>query len=69
MSPARVWRGVAAGLSSAETLANLGAIKAPTLLIWGDRDALLGRADQDALLARIPGARLPVYSDVGQAPH
>ena len=40
-----------------------------TLLLWGDQDALVPRAEQDALLAAIPDARLLVYSDAGHSPN
>ena len=40
-------------------------ITAPTLIIWGDRDGLLTREDQEALSAAIPGSRLVVYEDTG----
>src|SRR3712207_1634702 len=48
---------------------DLGAITAPTLLVWGERDAVSPRAQQDALLAAIPGARLIVHRGAGHAFH
>ena len=66
--PARVWRAALAGLLAEDHAAHLGRIDAPTLLIWGDRDALLGRAEQDALAAAIAGARLVVYPETGHSP-
>ncbi len=47
----------------------LGKIKAPTLIVWGARDALCPRADQQALLAAIGGARLLVYERAGHGLH
>ena len=44
-------------------------IAAPTLLLWGERDAFVPRSDQDALLAAIPAAQLEVYRDIGHAVH
>ena len=67
--PARVWRGAFAGFFEDDFAAELGAIAAPTLLLWGDRDALARRVDQDALVAGIPGARLVVYEGTGHALH
>jgi pimeloyl-ACP methyl ester carboxylesterase len=66
--PARVWRAAFAGFLEDESAAELGRIAAPTLLIWGARDALVPRRDQDALL-RIPGSRLIVYERAGHAVH
>jgi pimeloyl-ACP methyl ester carboxylesterase len=67
--PARVWRALAAGALRADHGAELGRIAAPTLLAYGDRDAFVTRADQDALLAGIPGARLRIYEGGGHAVH
>ena len=44
-------------------------ISAPTLLLWGDHDALVPRAEQDALLSAIPDARLVVYEGAGHSPN
>jgi pimeloyl-ACP methyl ester carboxylesterase len=67
--PARVWRAAFAGFLEDACAAELGKISAPTLLVWGDRDALVPRADQDLLLNSIAGARLIVYQGAGHAPH
>ncbi len=47
----------------------LGAITAPTILAWGERDAFCPRSEQDALQAAIPGARLIVHEGAGHAFH
>jgi non-heme chloroperoxidase len=47
----------------------LGAISAPTLIAWGERDAICPREEQDALVAAIPGARLSVHEGGGHAFH
>jgi pimeloyl-ACP methyl ester carboxylesterase len=49
--------------------AELGRIGAPTLVVWGDRDAICPRSEQDALLAEIPNARLVVHQGGGHAVH
>jgi pimeloyl-ACP methyl ester carboxylesterase len=66
--PARVWRDAFEGLLAAEPPLNTGRISAPTLIVWGGRDSLLPRADQEAMAAEIPGARLVIYDDVGHLP-
>jgi len=66
--PARVWRDALEGLLAAAPPLETGRISAPTLIVWGARDALLPRADREALAAEIPGARLVVYPDVGHLP-
>jgi pimeloyl-ACP methyl ester carboxylesterase len=67
--PARVWRASFAGFLEDVCAPDLGRIRAPTLVLWGARDALCTRAGQDALLAAIAGARLVVYAQAGHALH
>lgn len=67
--PARVWRDVLAGLLAGDAKDELHRIEAPTLLMWGERDAYWDRAAQDALLRLIPGARLIAYPDIAHSPH
>jgi non-heme chloroperoxidase len=67
--PARVFRGVWEGMPRAGAEARLAAIEVPTLLVWGERDAMFGRAAQDQLLGLIRGARLLPYAEVGHSPH
>jgi pimeloyl-ACP methyl ester carboxylesterase len=43
----------------------MGAIKAPTLVIWGDRDRLVNVSRAARTATVIPGARLLVIRDVG----
>jgi len=47
----------------------LGAITAPTLIVWGERDAICPREQQDALVAAIPDARLSIHEGGGHAFH
>jgi pimeloyl-ACP methyl ester carboxylesterase len=67
--PARVWRDTFAGFLEDVSAPDLHRIGAPTLLVWGDRDDLVRRLDQDRLLAAIPGSRLLVYEGAGHALH
>lgn len=65
--PAYVWRATLEGLMTDDSFGELHAIKAPTLIIWGDQDAILPRTDQEALAAAIPDSRLLVYPGAGHA--
>ena len=67
--PARVWRATFDAFFEDVCAPELGKISAPTLILWGTRDALCRRVDEDALLAAIPGARLVVYDGAGHALH
>ncbi len=67
--PARVWKAaLLEGLLEADFSGELAKIQAPTLILWGDRDALT-RSGQDALTAAIPGSRLEVYTGAGHGLH
>jgi len=67
--PARVWRAAFEGFFEDDFAAELGAIAAPTLVLWGDRDGLARRADQEVLVAGIAGSRLEIYEGTGHALH
>ncbi len=67
--PARVWRGVIAALVDFDDASDLGRIEAPTLLLWGEKDAYFPLEEQRTLEAGIPDARLVVYPGTGHAPH
>jgi non-heme chloroperoxidase len=67
--PVRAWRAVVDGLLQDDSAADLHGIAAPTLIVWGDRDELCSREDQDALAAAIPNARLVVYPGTGHGVH
>ena len=58
-----------AGLMADDTARLRHRIMAPTLLLWGERDNFVPRADQDRLLAEIPRARLIVHAGAGHALH
>jgi pimeloyl-ACP methyl ester carboxylesterase len=65
--PAAVWRESFDGLIAAEPPTDTGTIAAPTLVIWGDRDELLPREQEEDLAAAIPASRLVVYEETGHA--
>jgi pimeloyl-ACP methyl ester carboxylesterase len=66
--PARVWRDYHEGVAlTLDDTPRLGEIEAPTLILWGERDAVLGREEQEWRAAAIPNATLKVYPDTGHA--
>jgi pimeloyl-ACP methyl ester carboxylesterase len=64
-----VWRAALAGLLETERFTGIGGSQIPALLIWGDRDGMFSRAEQEALVAALPIASLKVYRETGHAPH
>jgi len=67
--PARVWRAAFEGFLEDAVARDLGKIRAPSLIMWGTRDALASRRDQDDLVTAIAGSRLLVYGGAGHALH
>jgi non-heme chloroperoxidase len=68
-APARIWRDVFAGLLAYRDAEQLSRIAAPTYLMWGDKDALFSKDDQDGVRAAIPGAVLQIYRETGHCPN
>lgn len=46
----------------------IGTIKAPTLVLWGDKDQLIELAVGEAFHAAIPGSQFVVFEDCGHSP-
>lgn len=67
--PARVWRDALAGLLGSDHAGRLADVRAPTLVLWGDRDGIFARSEQELLVETLPDARLVVYPETGHAPH
>jgi rifampin ADP-ribosylating transferase len=63
--PAHVWRETFNGLCNATPPSDVATITSPTLILWGDRDELLTREQEDDLARAIPGSRMIVYEDTG----
>jgi pimeloyl-ACP methyl ester carboxylesterase len=66
--PARVWKEMFGGLLAYDDVAELGCLRVPTLLVWGDGDGLVGREAQEMLVERIHSADLLVYHRTGHTP-
>ena len=68
--PASVWKSLMVGMLEMQPLAaGSPAAGIPSLLLWGERDAIFGRAEQDSVLLLLGSARLRVYPETGHAPH
>jgi pimeloyl-ACP methyl ester carboxylesterase len=68
--PARVWRDYIEGVVlTVDDTARLSEIGAPTLILWGEQDALLPREEQEWRTAAIPNATLRVYPETGHLAH
>jgi len=67
--PAHVWKGALAGQLAADSLAAAARCQTPAILIRGEKDAFVPHADQLALRAALPSARLVTLAGLGHAPH
>ena len=63
--PAAIWMATLNGLTTSPPPTDVGVIHAPTLVVSGGRDGLLGREQTAALVAAIPGAQWIEYPDTG----
>lgn len=66
--PALVWRAAFQGFLTTEPVDHRR-VQVPALIAWGDQDAYSSRADQDALLKAIEGARALAYAGAGHSFH
>ena len=44
-------------------------IKTPTLILWGDKESVFPRSEQDLLVSALRNSVLKVYADTGHALH
>ncbi|HMH14061.1 MAG TPA: alpha/beta hydrolase [Edaphobacter sp.] len=66
---AATWHGLGTNVTTANPLEDLKKIRVPTLLLWGEKDSIFTRSDQDVLLKTIPHATLKAYPETGHALH
>ena len=67
--PARVWKEAFAANARFDVSGEVRNITAPTLIIFGGRETIAPREQQDELLRGIKRSRLVVYEDAGHAVH
>ena len=67
--PARLWRAVFDAVLSYDDADALQRLTTPALLLWGERDALFPRSDQERLASKLPDARLTIYQETGHCPN
>ncbi|SFC91312.1 alpha/beta fold hydrolase [Streptomyces aidingensis] len=68
-TPAGVWQQGFRGLLETDLPATLGGILVPTMVLWGDRDTFVPRADQEQQVKAVHGSRLVVYEGTGHCVH
>jgi pimeloyl-ACP methyl ester carboxylesterase/tetratricopeptide (TPR) repeat protein len=68
-APVHVWREVMAEMLAPEADVQLKKIKTPTLILWGDKETVFPRSEQDALVSALRNSTLKVYPNTGHALH
>ena len=67
--PAHVWQQAMRGVLEFHSVPFLARLRMPTLVVWGDHDAIVSRGEQELLRQGIGGATLRVFDDTGHAVH
>jgi pimeloyl-ACP methyl ester carboxylesterase len=67
--PPRLWRVLIDRLVEYDDTTMLPRLAVPTLLLWGDKDALFSRAEQDRFVSALPSAQLLLYEETGHCPN
>jgi non-heme chloroperoxidase len=67
--PPHLWRLTIDRLLAYDDSNLLDRIAAPALLLWGDRDGLFPRVDQEQVVSAMRRARLTVYEETGHCPN
>ncbi len=67
--PVKVWLAVLEqGLSGNDLQSTLPWIKAPTLLVWGEKDPIMVDKDRCALIKGMPAAQVKIFPGLGHNP-
>ncbi len=67
--PARVWRSAMAGVLARDYRPELGRLKMPVTIIWGENENIFSRDEQEVLRKAISNSQLLIYENAGHAPH
>lgn len=67
--PAHIWKDVMNGIMNVDYSHQLYKITQPALIVWGDKDWVCSKKDQDILIKGISNGRLLVYQETGHALH
>lgn len=67
--PARVWQAVIPGILARRPGRRLAELRMPTLIVWGEHDAICPRVEQKRLHEAITGSTLAIYAETAHAPN
>lgn len=66
--PLHAWKAIAEALQEYDARSVGGKVHGPVLAVWGEKDAVFPRAQQEELRGHYPSATFKVYPDVGHTP-
>jgi pimeloyl-ACP methyl ester carboxylesterase len=67
--PPKVWKAVLKDLLASDFSEQIKAINSPTLILWGEQDALFLKGEQETLRSAIADSQLLIYPNTGHALH
>jgi len=67
--PARVWRKAMEGVAARDFTPDLKRIRVPVTIIWGEKETVFKRDEQEPLIKGLPNAKFVVYPNSGHAPN
>jgi non-heme chloroperoxidase len=67
--PFNVFKAACKGLIEADLREDLNHVKAPVLILWGDKDNFCFLADQETMASNLADVKLVTYENTGHALH
>ena len=67
--PLHAWKGIAAGLIGVDLTKDLGTIESPVLILWGSKDIICFKTDQENFERNLKNEKMIVYEGTGHALH
>lgn len=67
--PTRVWKMAMEGVAARDYTPDLKKIRVPVTIIWGEKETVFKRDEQEPLIKGLPNAKFVVYPNSGHAPN
>jgi pimeloyl-ACP methyl ester carboxylesterase len=67
--PTHVFKAALTGIMNVDFTTQLKQVQKPVLIVWGSKDEICPRTDQDEMVKQFPKAKLLVYQNTGHALH
>ena len=67
--PTHVWKKAMEGVAARDYTSDLKKIRVPVTIIWGEKETVFKRDEQEPLIKGLPNAKFIVYPNSGHAPN